>query len=42
MLGLCYDFRVKEGDSPADEKEKAVVWGDGRTNGSVFPFYSLL
>lgn len=42
MLGFCYDFRVKEGDFPVDEKEKAVVWGDERTNSSVFPFYSLL
>lgn len=42
MLGFCYDFRVMESDFPADEKEKAVVWGDGKTNSYVFPFYSLL
>jgi len=42
MLGFCYDFRVKEGDSPANEIEKVVLLGDGRTNSSVFPFYSLL
>lgn len=25
MLGFCYDFRVKEEDSPAGEKRKYIV-----------------
>lgn len=38
MLGFCYDFRVKEGDFPAGEKEKAVVRGDGKETALYFHF----